>query len=133
MRRFRALNAPAAVLAVAALVVFASAAGRPGQANSPFLGDWKGSISVAGQDLEIALRFTLDENKALVGKIDIPAQNALGLPLGEVKVEARAIGFVIAGIPGNPTFNGALDQTGKKIAGAFTQSGYTGTFSVEKT
>ena len=110
----------------------ASAAGRAGQEKSPFLGDWKGSISVAGQDLEIMLHFTLDADKKLSGTIDIPAQ-ANGLPLGEIKAEAKTIGFVISGVPGNPTFDGALDESGKKLSGAFTQSGYTGTFSAERT
>jgi hypothetical protein len=35
-------------------------------------------------------------------------------------------------VPGDPTFKGTLDETGKKLAGDFSQAGYAGTFAVEK-
>ncbi len=119
-------------LTVLAIVLVAASLPAAAQEKSPFLGDWKGKLSVAGQDLEIVLHFTLDANKALAGTIDIPAQNATGLPLGNLKAEGQAITFVIAGVPGDPLFKGALDASGKKIAGSFTQAGYEGTFAVDK-
>ncbi len=122
------------ILAVAIMVVAALAVSLPASAQekSPFLGDWKGSLSVAGQELEIVLHFTLDANKVLAGTIDIPAQGASGLALGSLVVEGKTISFVISGVPGDPAFKGTLDDTGKKIAGSFSQAGYTGTFSVTK-
>src|SRR5512143_2573767 len=117
---------------VLAMALVAASLPATAQEKSPFLGDWKGKISVAGQDLEIALHFTLDANKALAGTIDIPAQNATGLPLGNLKAEAQSITFVIAGVPGDPLFKGTLDASGKKLAGSFSQAGYEGTFAVDK-
>ena len=119
-------------LAVLAIVLVAASLPAAAQEKSPFLGDWKGKLSVAGQELEIVLHFTLDANKVLAGTIDIPAQNATGLPLGNLKAEGQAITFVIAGVPGDPLFKGTLDASGKKIAGAFSQAGYEGTFAVDK-
>ena len=47
-------------------------------------------------------------------------------------VAAAAPTFTLSGVPGDPTFKGALDATGKKITGAFTQGGAAGTFAVDK-
>ncbi len=120
------------VLTVLAVALAAASLPAAAQEKSPFLGDWKGKLNVAGQELEILLHFTLDATKALAGTIDIPAQNATGLPLGNLKAEGQAITFVIAGVPGDPLFKGTLDAAGKKIAGSFTQMGYEGTFAVDK-
>jgi pimeloyl-ACP methyl ester carboxylesterase len=55
------------------------------------------------------------------GTIDIPQQGATGLPLEMTQVEGKTVVFSIAGVPGQPTFNGTLE--GDRISGAFTQGG----------
>ena len=120
---------------VAGLLVFLSlAASAQSPAEKPFLGPWKGTISIMGQTLEIRVTFTLDEAKKLAGTFDSITQGATGLKLVEITVEGKTIGFGLdpAAVPGNAAFKGTLDATGAKIAGDFTQAGYTGTFSVEK-
>ncbi len=102
------------------------------QDAKPFVGDWKGAISVMGQELEIACHFTLDENGAMAGTFDSPLQGAYGLALGDIKIEGKKISFMILGVPGDPLFAGELDAAGTKIAGSFTQGGAAGTFSLEK-
>ena len=37
------------------------------QDTAPFLGTWNGSLSVAGQELEIIIELTLDEEKNIQG------------------------------------------------------------------
>lgn len=100
----------------------------------PFLGTWKGAISGLGQEIEIIVKFALDENKAITGTIDVPMQGATDIPLGDIKIEGKKISFMIdaPGVPGEPTFAGGLDETGKKIAGTFSQGGAEGTFNLEK-
>lgn len=104
------------------------------QDAKPFLGTWNGTISVMGQELEITVKFALDEAKAVTGTFDMPSQGATDVPLGNIKIEAKKISFMIdaPGVPGEPTFAGELDETGKKIAGTFTQADIEGTFTVEK-
>ncbi len=102
--------------------------------TKPFLGTWNGALGIMGQDFEITVKFALDDTKAITGTIDVPAQGATDVPLGNIKIEGNKISFIIdaPGVPGEPTFAGELDETGKKIAGTFSQSGMEGTFSVEK-
>lgn len=98
----------------------------------PFLGAWKGTLSVAGVDLEIGLNFSLDEAKKIQGKFDSITQGAMGLGLGEIGIMGKTITFMINDVPGEPSFKGTLDATGKKLAGDFSQGGAAGTFAVTK-
>jgi hypothetical protein len=104
------------------------------QDAKPFLGTWNGALSLMGQELEIVLKFNLNEDKSISGTIDVPAQGAFDITLGNFELEGKKISFIIdyPDIPGEPTFNGELDEAGTKISGTFTQSGMDGEFSVEK-
>ena len=104
------------------------------QDAKPFEGTWNGALSVMGQELEIVIELSLDEEKNIQGNIDVPAQGAVDIPLGEFNLDGKKISFKIVHpqVQGDPTFNGELDETGKKIAGEFSQGGAVGAFSVEK-
>lgn len=104
------------------------------QDTAPLIGAWKGALSIMGMELEIRVVFSADESKKIQGTIDVITQGAMGIPLGNIEVVDKAVTFMIdhPNVPGEPTFKGKLDETGKKISGDFTQSGYTGTFSLDK-
>jgi hypothetical protein len=104
------------------------------QDTKPFIGAWKGTLSVQGVELEIALNFTLDEAKKMQGTFDSITQGGFGISLGNIEVKDKTITFIIddPNAPGEPTFKGTLDATGKKLGGEFAQSGMAGTFAVEK-
>lgn len=129
-----------AIMAILPLILWAftidSAQVSAAQAQdpTPFLGSWKGSLSVAGTELEIRIVFTLDGAKNIQGTFDSISQGVSGIKIDGIKVDGPKISFIIndPGTPGEPTFRGALDKAGKKIAGEFSQSGRTGTFSVDK-
>lgn len=122
----------AVVFGVLAIVAVAAAAQSTD--TKPFIGAWKGTLSVAGIDLEIGLNFTLDEAKKIQGTFDSISQGGFGIKLGNIEIKDKAITFMIddANAPGEPTFKGTLDETGKKLTGEFTQGGAAGTFAVEK-
>lgn len=121
----------ALVFAALAFLAVASVQARDAK---PFLGSWKGTLSIAGMELEMRVTFSLDESSQLKGTIDIITQGAVGIPLGNIEIKDKAITFMIdhPNVPGEPTYKGTLDDTGKKISGEFTQSGYAGTFSLDK-
>jgi hypothetical protein len=117
---------------VIAVVALAGLAAAQSTDPKPFLGDWKGTISVMGTDLEIGLHFKLDEAKKVVGTFDSITQGAFDIALGNIEVKDKAIAFLLSGVPGDPAFKGQLDETGKKLSGEFTQGGAAGTFAVVK-
>jgi len=104
------------------------------QASDVFLGAWEGALDLAGAKLEFTVTFSRDANAQISGTIDIPAQGASGIRLGDIKIEGSKISFIIddPGAQGGPTFEGELNDTKKTIAGTFSQSGFTGTFSMGK-
>jgi hypothetical protein len=122
------------ILGVAGLAMAGVMVTGQTQAFKPFQGSWKGTISIAGVDLEIRLNFSLDENQKPAGTFDSISQGITGLKLGDIKVEGKDIHFILdePNVQGEPTFKGTLDEAAGKITGTFTQSGYSGTFAVEK-
>jgi hypothetical protein len=59
-------------LILGALMALASA--LLAQDAKPFLGDWNGTISITGMDIEITLHLILDADKKFAGTIDVPSQ-----------------------------------------------------------
>jgi hypothetical protein len=113
---------------------FIAVASAQTQDTKPFIGAWKGTLSVAGAELEIGLNFTLDEAKKIQGTFDSITQGGFGIKLGNIEIKDKTITFILddPNAPGEPTFKGTLDATGKKLGGEFSQSGMAGTFAVEK-
>ena len=115
-------------------LAFVAVVSAQAQDTKPFIGAWKGTLSVAGVELEIALNFTLDEAKKIQGTFDSITQGGFGIKLGNIEIKDKTITFIIddPNAPGDPTFKGTLDGTGQKLSGEFSQAGMTGTFAVEK-
>ena len=103
------------------------------QDAKPYVGTWEGAIDVAGQNIDIILEFAL-EGEVLTGNVDVPSQMAEDIPLAEFKIEGKKISFMIdhPGVPGEPTFNGELDDAGTTLSGTFSQGGAEGTFETTK-
>jgi CubicO group peptidase (beta-lactamase class C family) len=84
---------------------------------APPAGDWQGSIVIPGQELVIEVQLQ-QAGEQWSGTIQIPAQKFKG-PLEKLKVEGNKVTFAIAGVPGNPTFEGTLDKN--VLKGSFHQ------------
>ena len=117
-------------LAVLALV-FAPLA-LPFAAGGDVTGHWEGPIQLPGAELKVLVDLKAGATGALEGTIDIPAQNAKGLPLESVEAKDTAVSFAIRGVPGQPTFKGALAADGQAIEGSFTQGGQTFPFRLAR-
>ena len=87
-------------------------------------GHWEGQIEIPGQPIPVKIDLAINDD-AWSGTIDIPAQGAKDLPLSDIRVVEEEgnlhVKFSIRGVPGNPTFDGKL-QDGA-ISGTFSQSG----------
>ena len=96
-------------------------------------GHWEGHIEIPGQPIAVKVDLAIDDTD-WNGTIDIPAQGAKGLPLSEIYIaeegEGMRVKFSIRGVPGNPTFDGTL-QDGV-INGTFSQGGVTFGFRLSR-
>jgi uncharacterized protein len=104
----------------------------PGDINAELganlAGHWEGVIQLPGAELQVLLDFGRNEQGDLIGTVDIPMQNAKGLPLTDIVVNGDRVDFAISGVPGNPLFHGRISE--KRIDGEFKQSGQTFPFAV---
>ncbi len=86
-----------------------------------FVGHWEGTIEVPGTPLRVLLDLGYTDGY-WSGKADIPAQAAMGLPLGGFEVsDEGGLSFRLVGIPGDPTFRAVLKDG--RMTGTFIQGG----------
>jgi hypothetical protein len=85
-------------------------------------GHWTGVLDTPAQPLDVEVDLKPDAPPAWVGTISIPAQNLKAFPLS-VEVQGTAVSFVMANVPGTPTFKGTLAADGATISGDFSQGG----------
>ncbi len=119
---------------LAAVFLLIGAASAQAQEAKAFVGDWTGAVSVPGADIDVVCHFRLDADGNLIGTIDSPSQGVYDVKLANVAVEGKKISFGTddPNIPGDPRFEGTLDDGGVKISGGFSQGGVEGTFELTK-
>ena len=122
------------ILRKATFIVMILAAGiSVSYAEDRVAGHWEGHIEIPGQPLAVKVDLAVDDSN-WSGTIDIPVQGAKGLPLSEIHVEENdedvRVKFSIRGVPGNPTFDGKL-QDGV-ISGTFSQGVATFDFRLSR-
>lgn len=101
-------------------------------AETEFDGRWNGAIDVPSGALEIQVDLASSDDGVVSGDISIPVQSLIDIGLEDVTTENRSIQFSIPDIPGEPKFDGRLDETGETIAGTFTQGGNSLPFSLAR-
>lgn len=84
-------------------------------------GTWNGALSAQGQSIELILRITTYED-GLGGTLDVPAQNASGLPVtrltrdnDRIRLEMRQLAAI---------FEATLDSEGSTISGTWRQDDF---------
>jgi hypothetical protein len=106
-------------LAASAVLAFAAAA----ESKPPAAGHWEGSIQVPNHEMKIAVDLDLDDKGAWIGDLDIPEQGLSDFPLSGISFKENIVRFELAGIPGNPAFEGEISPDGTILAGDFSQGG----------
>lgn len=103
------------------------------QVESQITGHWEGTIDVPNQPLNVKIDLTKKDDR-WSGTIDIPSQGAIGLSLVDIHIdetgELPKVRFTIKGVPGNPTFDGQLQE--QIIKGKFTQADFTFDFNLTR-
>jgi pimeloyl-ACP methyl ester carboxylesterase len=115
--------------AIAFLLLSLLLAAAPATQPANPAGHWEGAVALPGAPLNVKIDLTLLA-LAWKGTIDIPQQNATGLALDPITVAGDAVRFTIAGVPGDPTFDGKI--AGDSITGTFTQGPLSLPFSLTR-
>lgn len=83
-------------------------------------GPWSGALELPGGALPLQVDFR--NEGTWTGALSIPAQGLKGFPLTDLKAEGSQVRFRLAGLPGDPAFQGQLQPDGS-LKGTFTQGG----------
>ncbi|MEM1449728.1 MAG: serine hydrolase [Planctomycetota bacterium] len=113
-----------------ALVAIAAPQSDAELATLDVTGKWEGRINGLALDFDVDLAAA--EGGALSGDLSIPAQGARDLPLERIVLDGVEITFVIAGIPGEPTFQGTVSDDGTTVTGDLTQGGAEFSFQMRR-
>ena len=111
-----------AVLFAPVLLVCLAAAPAASAQTPSASGHWTGVLDTPAQPLDVEVDLKPGTPPAWVGTISIPAQNLKAFPLS-VEVQGTSVSFVMANVPGTPTFKGTLAADGATISGDFSQGG----------
>jgi len=78
-------------------------------------GDWAGTLKTPGPELEIAVHFKNQPDHTVVATIDIPAQNAMGMPINDVKQTGDQVEFGLK--IAHASFKGTLNKERRELTG----------------
>jgi CubicO group peptidase (beta-lactamase class C family) len=98
----------------------------------PCNGRWRGSIELPGTPLAVDIDLVRGAGSGCTGDISIPQQGARDVALQDVRVVGDSLHFAISGVPGLPTFAGALTADGATIRGVFTQATVRAPFTLTR-
>ena len=112
-----------AVLFAPVLLVWLAAAPAASAQTPTASGHWTGVLDIPAGALDVEVDLKPGTPPAWVGTISIPAQNLKAFPLSQVEVQGASVSFVMANVPGTPTFKGTLAADGATMSGDFSQGG----------
>jgi hypothetical protein len=113
------LFAPVVVVFLGGLVAAQAVSAQTPSAS----GHWTGVLDTPAQPLDVEVDLKPGTPPEWVGTISIPAQNLKAFPLSSIEVQGTSVSFVMANVPGTPTFKGTLAADGATLSGDFSQGG----------
>ena len=113
-------------LFIFALASFLSTMSGRGQS---IIGYWEGAILIVNQKLAIRVEFS-QSGDSLTGTIDVPEQNAQGLPLRYIVQRNTHVTFELPAGLSVAQFDGIV--AADSISGSFAQAGFKGNFILRK-
>ncbi len=102
----------------------------PAEAQAdPFGGVWGGAITLPTGELEVQVELRM-VGERWHGTIDVPVQGIHAMNLAGVRAWGDSITFAFAGVPGQPTFLGRIQED--RIEGVFSQGGQRFPFHLDR-
>lgn len=115
-------------LLIAILISSAAAPGAP--ATNNFLGNWLGTLDAGGAKLRLLFKITQTYSGVLTAKLDSLDQGARDIPVNSIAVKDSTVRLEIKAVQG--TYDGTLDESGKKMTGTWQQAGRSLPLTLER-
>ena len=84
-------------------------------------GIWQGVLKHSGMELLVAFNITLNPDRTLTATMDVPEQDAIGIPIDKIDFDGITLRLEIVPIGG--VFEGKLDEDSNLIHGQWSQGG----------
>ena len=121
------------ILAALSLAAVGPALLSAAEATKSIAGYWAGTLTTPRGDLALSVEWVAAGDGKWKGTVDCPKQGVRGFAFETTKISGIAVDFVLAGLPGEPAFNGQLSADGKTIAGEAVANGGGTPFRLERT
>ncbi|MGA9071048.1 MAG: hypothetical protein WB424_12375 [Terracidiphilus sp.] len=103
-----------------ALLAFAALSLTPlSPAQAPIAGDWKGTLSIPGQELHLILHVNAAKDGSLTATLDSLDQAALGIPVSAITLKDSKLNLTVDVVHGS--YDGTVSKDATKIEGTWTQ------------
>jgi hypothetical protein len=79
-------------------------------------GDWSGTLTTPGPELQVTLHFKNQPDNTVLATVDIPATNAMGMPIDHVKQTGDKVEFGLK-IAHGSIFRGTLSRDRTELTG----------------
>jgi len=93
------------------------------------IGNWSGEIELPTMKLAMIFKISTDENDSLSAKLDVPAQGAIDLPCGELRIKNDSLILKVPMILG--TYKGKFNSA-EEINGSWFQGGNSVSLNLKK-
>jgi hypothetical protein len=95
-------------------------------------GHWEGAVNIPGGEIAFQIDLARNAQGKLIATYSRPEENLKGLPLTNVTLDGRAIGFDLP-VDGGVKFQGIFYEDGKTISGDVTAAIGTAPFNLTRT
>ena len=101
--------------------------------TSALQGEWEGHVEFTNVQPEIQLKFDMTEKGTLTAKMNLPNQDATGLPIENIDIDGNAVSFELVNNNTRALFKGTLSEDDGSISGEFIQAGHSYPFLLNST
>jgi hypothetical protein len=93
-------------------------------------GDWAGTIQTPGSDFQVEVHFKNQPDNTVLATIDIPVQNAMGMPMNDVKEAGEKVTFGLK--IAHAEFEGTLNKETHELTGKLGHDAQTMPVALKK-
>ena len=115
-------------LLAAALLSAASAFGAP--VTNSIMGNWLGTLDTGAAKLRVMFKITNSWSGVLTATLDSLDQGASDIPVNSIALKDNTVKLEVKAVQGS--FEGTMDEGGKKIAGTWQQAGNSLPLTLER-